>query len=209
MKEVLDEYGILFISDEVQTGWGRTGEHFWGYEAHGVVPDMLTFAKGLGNGLAIAGVVARGDLMDSVPANSISTFGGNPLVDGGRARQPAVPARPRPAGQRAARRPYAPRTTAAARGPTSSTVGEVRGKGLMIGIELVGTDGRTPSATPRGCVPSRHARRAALLIGKGGLYGNCLRLAPPLSITLEEAEEGAAVIADALARLSGEEGNDH
>ena len=51
MKEVLDEHGILFISDEVQTGWGRTGDHFWGYQAHGVVPDMITFAKGLGNGL--------------------------------------------------------------------------------------------------------------------------------------------------------------
>ena len=51
MKKVLDEYGILFISDEVQTGWGRTGDHFWGYQAHGIVPDLLTFAKGLGNGL--------------------------------------------------------------------------------------------------------------------------------------------------------------
>ena len=85
MKKVLDEHGILFISDEVQTGWGRTGEHFWGYQAHGIVPDMLTFAKGLGNGLAIGGVVARADLMDSLTANSISTFGGNPLA------RPAAP----------------------------------------------------------------------------------------------------------------------
>ncbi len=78
-KEILDEYGILFVSDEVQTGWGRTGEHFWGYQAHDVTPDALTFAKGLGNGLTIGGVVARGDLMDCLGANSISTFGGNPL----------------------------------------------------------------------------------------------------------------------------------
>src|SRR5918996_3583858 len=83
MKEVLGEYGILFISDEVQTGWGRTGEHFWGIDAHGVVPDMMTFAKGLGNGLAIGGVVARGELMDCLTANSISTFGGNPLAAAG------------------------------------------------------------------------------------------------------------------------------
>ncbi|HEY5727385.1 MAG TPA: aminotransferase class III-fold pyridoxal phosphate-dependent enzyme, partial [Acidimicrobiia bacterium] len=60
MKEVLDEHGILFIDDEVQTGWGRTGEHFWGIDAHGVVPDMITFAKGLGNGLSMGGVIARG-----------------------------------------------------------------------------------------------------------------------------------------------------
>ena len=73
MKEVLDRHGILFISDEVQTGWGRTGEHFWGYQAHNVTPDILTFAKGLGNGMAMAGVVASAELMDSLPANSISS----------------------------------------------------------------------------------------------------------------------------------------
>ncbi len=79
-KEVLDEHGILLISDEVQTGWGRTGEHFWGIGAHGVTPDAMTFAKGLGNGFAIGGVVARGDLLDGIRGNGISTFGGNPLA---------------------------------------------------------------------------------------------------------------------------------
>jgi malonate-semialdehyde dehydrogenase (acetylating)/methylmalonate-semialdehyde dehydrogenase/4-aminobutyrate aminotransferase len=79
-KEVLDEHGILLISDEVQTGWGRTGEHFWGIGAHGILPDMMTFAKGLGNGLAIGGVVARRELMDAPPGTGISTFGGNPLA---------------------------------------------------------------------------------------------------------------------------------
>src|SRR5487761_495967 len=76
---VLRERGALLISDEVQTAWGRTGEHFWGIGAHGVVPDMITFAKGLGNGFAIGGVIARGDLMDGLPGSGISTFGGNPL----------------------------------------------------------------------------------------------------------------------------------
>src|SRR6202048_1683892 len=83
MKEVLDEYGILFVSDEVQTGWGRPGDHFWGYQAHDLIPDILTFAKGVGNGLALGGVVARAEVMDSLPANSISTFGGNPLASAG------------------------------------------------------------------------------------------------------------------------------
>ena len=78
-KEVLDQHGILFISDEVQTGWGRTGEHFWGIGAHGVTPDAMTFAKGLGNGFAIGGVVARGDLLDGLRGNGVSTFGGNPV----------------------------------------------------------------------------------------------------------------------------------
>ena len=80
LKQVLDEHGILFIADEVQTGWGRTGDHFWGHQAHGIVPDLLTFAKGLGNGVAIAGVVGRADVVDCLPANSLSTFGGNPLA---------------------------------------------------------------------------------------------------------------------------------
>src|ERR1700726_1160300 len=79
-KEVLDEHGILFISDEVQTGWGRTGEHFWGIGAPGVTPDFMTFAKGLGNGFAIGGVVGRGDLLDGIRGNGISTFGGNPVA---------------------------------------------------------------------------------------------------------------------------------
>jgi 4-aminobutyrate aminotransferase len=77
--EVLAEHDILFVSDEVQTGWGRTGEHFWGYQAHGITPDALTFAKGIGNGTAIGGVVARRELMDCLNAQSVSTFGGNPL----------------------------------------------------------------------------------------------------------------------------------
>ncbi|SVD72934.1 uncharacterized protein METZ01_LOCUS425788, partial [marine metagenome] len=79
MKKELENRGVLFISDEVQTGWGRTGEHFWGYQAHGIVPDVLTFAKGVANGLSLGGLVASADLMDSLPGNSLSTFGGNPL----------------------------------------------------------------------------------------------------------------------------------
>ena len=79
MHKQLQARDILFVSDEVQTGWGRTGEHFWGYQAHGITPDMLTFAKGVGNGTALAGVVARVDIMDTIQVTSFSTFGGNPL----------------------------------------------------------------------------------------------------------------------------------
>lgn len=84
-KEVLDRHGILWISDEVQTGWGRTGEHFWGWQAHAANggPDIVTFAKGIGNGLSIGGVVARAEIMNSVAANSISTFGGSPVTAAG------------------------------------------------------------------------------------------------------------------------------
>src|ERR1700689_1220555 len=79
-KEVLDSHGILLISDEVQTGWGRTGEPLLGIQARDATPDFMTFAKGLANGFAIGGVVGRGDLLDGIRGNGISTFGGNPIA---------------------------------------------------------------------------------------------------------------------------------
>ena len=79
LNKVLANHQILLVVDEVQTGWGRTGEHFWGYQAHDVVPDMLTFAKGVGNGTTLAGIVARAEIMDTISVLSFSTFGGNPL----------------------------------------------------------------------------------------------------------------------------------
>ncbi len=197
-KEVLDEYGILFISDEVQSGWGRTGEHFWGYQAHGVVPDALTFAKGLGNGVAVGGVVARAEVMDCLTANSISTFGGNPLsMAAANATLDYVVRHDLQA--HAAK--VGTRILEGLRGLTERhpVVGEVRGKGLMIGMELVepGTKTPAPAAATR---VLEETKRGGLLIGKGGLYGNCLRLAPPLTLTEADADEGVAIIGAAIAQ---------
>jgi 4-aminobutyrate aminotransferase len=197
MKEVLDESGILFVSDEVQTGWGRTGDHFWGYQAHGIVPDVLTFAKGVGNGLALGGVVARAELMDGITANSISTFGGNPLAAVGALANLRhlldhdLQGNARRVGARLLERlrPLVDEVDG---------VGEVRGKGLMIGVELVGADGHRPDPAFATCVLER-CRRDGVLLGRGGLHGNCLRIAPPLSLTEEEADAGAAVLVAALA----------
>ncbi|GAB2965664.1 aspartate aminotransferase family protein [Saccharothrix stipae] len=194
-KEVLDEYGILFVSDEVQTGWGRTGEHFWGIQAHGVTPDAMTFAKGLGNGLAIGGVVARGDLMDCLTANSLSTFGGNPIATAGALAtvdyllDHDLQANAAKLGERlidglrdiAADRP---------------AVGDVRGKGLMVGIELVGPDGAPDPA--RAVAVLEGTRERGLLVGKGGLYGNVIRLAPPMTLTEDEVEEALGILEDVL-----------
>jgi 4-aminobutyrate aminotransferase len=196
-KAVLDEYGILLVVDEVQTGWGRTGEHFWGYQAHGVVPDLLTFAKGVGNGLAIAGVVGRAEVIDSVTANSISTFGGNPLASAGALANldyllsHDLQANAAAQGTRLFGR-IAPLVD------KLSILGEVRGKGLMMGIELVVPGGREPN--PVAATAALEATRAAgLLIGKGGMKGNVLRIAPPLSVTTEEIDTAADILVDALA----------
>lgn len=196
MKEVLDEYGILFISDEVQTGWGRTGDHFWGYQAHGIVPDVLTFAKGLGNGLAIAGVVARAELMDGLAANSISTFGGNPLAtSAGLATLDYLAAHDLQGNaEKVGARLFDGLRAIAGRAPI---VGEVRGKGLMIGVELVRPGTRDADPAAAGAVLER-ARAGGLLIGKGGLYGNVLRISPPMTVTDEEADEALGVLDAAL-----------
>jgi 4-aminobutyrate aminotransferase len=196
MKEVLDETGILLVADEVQTGWGRTGENFWGIEAHGVVPDIMTFAKGAGNGLAIGGVIARADVMDSIGANSISTFGGNPLVMAGALAnldymlEQDLQTNAHKVGNhlRARLDPLVDEI---------AIVGEVRGKGLMIGVELVRPGGREPNADAAAAVMEETKERG-LLIGKGGLHGNVLRIAPPLSLTEEEADEGFEKLRDAL-----------
>ncbi len=202
MKEVLDEYGILFISDEVQTGWGRTGEHFWGYQAHDLVPDILTFAKGVGNGLTMGGVVARPELMDCLTANSISTFGGNPLSCAGALanldylldhdlQQNSL---------------KVGNQLMTALGPVVESqpwLAEIRGKGLMLALETVVPGGLDPAPESASALMEA-TRRRGLLIGKGGLYGNVLRMAPPLSLTEAEAEAGLEILVESIEEVGGQ-----
>ncbi|MCP2261178.1 4-aminobutyrate aminotransferase [Streptoalloteichus tenebrarius] len=195
-KEVLDEHGVLLVSDEVQTGWGRTGDHFWGIQAHGVVPDAMTFAKGLGNGLAIGGVVARGELMDAITAQSISTFGGNPLATAG---ANAVLDYLENHDLQANAAKLGTRLLTGLRAATehNEIVGDVRGVGLMIGVELVEPGGDTPN--PRAAARVlEEAKARGLLVGKGGLHGNVVRMAPPMTLTEDEADEGLEALVAAL-----------
>src|SRR5262245_16147234 len=206
-KKVLDSHGILVISDEVQTGWGRTGEHFWGTGApgrtaasisvaKGMTPDMITFAKGLGNGFAIGGVIARGELMDGLPGNGISTFGGNPLsttaanatldylLDHDLQRNAATLGSMIIGGLREETTPLA-------------AVGGVRGKGLMFAVDLV--DPQTGAPSPALATRAlEETRERGLLIGKGGLYGHALRMAPPMTLSEADAKEGLGILIDAL-----------
>lgn len=196
-KQVLDEYGILLVSDEVQTGWGRTGEYFWGMDAHGVTPDAMTFAKGLANGLTIGGVVARAELMDCLGANSISTFGGNPVstAAGTAALDYVLDHDLQANARRQGQRLFAGLREAK---DTYDVLDDVRGKGLMIGLEMVEPDTGAPS--PRAATAVlEHTKSAGLLVGKGGLYGNVLRVAPPMTLTDDEATEGLRALTDAIA----------
>jgi 4-aminobutyrate aminotransferase len=201
-KKVLDSHGILFVSDEVQTAWGRTGEHFWGIGAHRITPDIITFAKGLGNGFAIGGVIARGDLLDGLPGNGISTFGGNPLsttaanatldylLDHDLQRNAAT----------LGSMIISSLTEAAA---PLAAAGEVRGKGLMFAVDLVdpATGAPSPALATR---MLEETRERGLLIGKGGLYGHSLRMAPPMTLTEADAKEGVGIVIDALRAVDAE-----
>ncbi|MFI1457969.1 aspartate aminotransferase family protein [Streptomyces roseus] len=198
-REVLDRHGILWISDEVQTGWGRTGDHFWGWQAHGQSgpPDILTFAKGIGNGMSIGGVVARAEVMNCIDTNSISTFGGSPVtMAAGVANLAYLLEHDLQGNARRVGGLLLERLRAIA--ATVPAVREVRGRGLMAGLELTkpGTDTADPDAA---AAVLEAARAGGLLLGKGGGHDtSVLRIAPPLSLTVAEAEEGAEILERAL-----------
>jgi 4-aminobutyrate aminotransferase len=198
-KDVLDRYGILFVADEVQTGWGRTGEHLWGYQAHDITPDIMTFAKGIGNGLSIGGVVARPEIMNCIGANSISTFGGNPLVSAGALANLKYLVDNDLQGNalKMGSRLYEHLLPIADATPW---IFELRGKGLMLAIETAEPGSGEPSAA-RASELLEECKKRGLLIGKGGLYGNVLRIAPPLTVTEDEIYTAAQAIRDSVAAV--------
>ncbi|MBV9120445.1 MAG: aminotransferase class III-fold pyridoxal phosphate-dependent enzyme, partial [Chloroflexi bacterium] len=198
LKPVLDEFGVLFISDEVQTAWGRTGEAFWGCQTYGVTPDIITFAKGVANGLTMGGVIAPARLMDSVQANSISTFGGNPLSSAGAlATLRYILDNDLQENARNIGKLMLDRLTRLK--DNYQAFGDVRGKGLMIGLECVEPD-RSPSPAITSAL-FEACKQGGLLVGKGGLFGNCFRIAPPLSVTEEEANQACQIIEEAAAAV--------
>ena len=199
MKKELDNHDILFISDEVQTGWGRTGDNFWGYQAHGIVPDMLTFAKGVGNGLALAGVVARAEIMDSIDVLNFSTFGGNPLsAAGGLATINHVIDNDLQGNAKAMGDRF--RAGLDAMAAETPWIADVRGRGLMQAFETV-AEGTTEPAPDRAVAMLEAAKDNDLLIGKGGLHGNVVRMAPMLNVTTAEIDEGLNALRSAAASI--------
>ncbi|MBI3682577.1 MAG: aspartate aminotransferase family protein [Acidobacteria bacterium] len=188
VADIVRRYGGIFISDEVQTGWGRTGHKWFGIEHYGVVPDVITSAKGLGNGMPIGLTVARPQIADSVKGITLSTFGGNPVsTTAAKAVLDFIEERDL-------------RTNAAVTGAylrerleelaeKHPLIGEVRGMGLMQGIELVRDPKTKEPASAETNMILEAAREQGLLIGKGGLFGNMLRIAPPLNISKSDVDE--------------------
>jgi 4-aminobutyrate aminotransferase len=198
IEKIVRNYGGLFISDEVQTGWGRTGGKWFGIEQYGVVPDILTSAKGLGNGAPIGVTVAKPEVANAVKGLTISTFGGNPVTTtaakavidfieeqnllanctetGGYLR----------AGLEDLKEKH-------------ELIGDVRGMGLMQAIELV-EDRTTKVPAPAATAQlMESARENRLLIGKGGMFGNVIRISPPMNIGRSDVDQFLAILDKSLA----------
>jgi 4-aminobutyrate aminotransferase len=196
--EIVRRHGGVFICDEVQTGFGRTGDKWFGIEHWGVEPEIMTMAKGVANGLPMGVTIAVDEVAASLKALSISTFGGNPVsCTAALATLEVMEAEQIPA--RAARlggRLRAGLEDLARRHPV---IGEVRGMGLMQALELV-EDRRSKAPAPaRATQLLERTREAGLLLGKGGLYGNVIRISPPMLVSEAEVDSAVAMLDGALA----------
>jgi alanine-glyoxylate transaminase/(R)-3-amino-2-methylpropionate-pyruvate transaminase len=193
--------GGVCIADEVQTGFGRTGQHFWGFQLQGVMPDIVTMAKGIGNGVPLAAVVTTPQIA-SVLAKRIhfNTFGGNPVVCAqGKAVLEVI--------EREKLQDNALKVGSHILAGLEklklkhNVIGDVRGRGLMIGVELV-KDRQTKEPGKAECARVMElAREMGLLIGKGGLWGQTIRIKPPLCLTVADADFLLEVLDAAFTKL--------
>jgi alanine-glyoxylate transaminase/(R)-3-amino-2-methylpropionate-pyruvate transaminase len=193
--------GGVCIADEVQTGFGRTGTHFWGFETQGVIPDIVTMAKGIGNGCPLAAVVTTPKIAQSLVGKvHFNTFGGNPVVTAiGKAvleviEKEKLQDNVHKMGTRI-------KDGLEKLKSKHKLIGDVRGKGLMLGVEMV-KDHKTKEPAKAECGEVlEHAREMGLLIGKGGLWGQTIRFAPPMCITLADADFIIEVFDAAFSKL--------
>jgi alanine-glyoxylate transaminase / (R)-3-amino-2-methylpropionate-pyruvate transaminase len=200
LRKLCDESGALLIFDEIQTGMGRTGR-LWCYEHWGVEPDIMTMAKGVANGLPLGVTIATPEIAASLKALTISTFGGNPVsCAAANATIQIIEEEKLPDNaERMGRLLREGLEEIQRRFPKN--VGEVRGMGLMQGVELV-VDETAGDRTPEKALTNRvfeEARNRGLLIGKGGLEGNCFRIAPALTVTEGDVREALEILTDSFA----------
>ncbi len=198
---IVKKYGGLFISDEVQTAWGRTGKAWFGIEHWEVAPDIITSAKGLANGVPVGVTMTRPEIADSFRGMQISTFGGNPvtcvaakstidLIEEDRLMDNAeVVGNYFRHGLESLKEKHA-------------LIGDVRGMGLMQGLELV-KDRETKEPAPQETNKVlEEARRRGLIIGKGGLWGSVIRMSPPLNISKADVDEAIRILDQAFAAVA-------
>ena len=198
---IVRKYGGVFICDEVQTGFGRTGDHWCGIEHWGVEPEIMTFAKSIANGFPVGATIATDEVANSFTGLSLSTFGGNPISMAATEATIDVLEQEN-APQRAAERGDQLRGHLEEFKEKYPFIGDVRGKGLMQAIELVeDRTGKAP-APGKANLLLEATKRHGLLIGKGGLYGNVMRIAPSMLISASDIAEGARRLDAALSEVA-------
>jgi 4-aminobutyrate aminotransferase-like enzyme len=197
VKRILDAHGILLVLDEVQTGLGRTGQ-LWGSETYQVAPDVITLAKALGNGWPIAAVVAADPIGEAFePGDHFSTWGAHPVMCAAAKASLDVIVEHR-LWENAAKRGEQLRSGLEELSQGCDVIGEVRGKGLMIGVEIVETrKTKAPNVELCSAIRTRCARRG-LIVGQGGFWSNVIRIQPPLTIGSEHVEAGLRVLSAAV-----------
>lgn len=200
--ETVREAGGVCISDEVQTGFGRTGTKFWGFETHGVTPDIVTMAKGIGNGAPIGCCTTRSDIAQSLAQRlHFNTYGGNPvsmaqgLATLGVILDENIQGRALEIGGYLKEGLLDLQT----RHPL---IGDVRGQGLLLGVELVEDRVTKEPASEKTAQLHERAKELGLLIGKGGLHGNVLRIKPPMCIAREDCDFMCKVLDQCLGELA-------
>jgi 4-aminobutyrate aminotransferase-like enzyme len=202
--DIIKKYGGVFIADEVQTGFGRTGTKMFGIEHFGVNPDIMTMAKGIANGFPLGATVTRDDIAECIKVLTFSTFGGNPISSVAAITtiktivNENICAHVEEVGRILRER------LEVVKKRYPKVVGDVRGMGLMQAIEFV-VDETKGDRTPNPKITKafiEEARKRGLLAGKGGLYGNVVRLSPPMTISKTEITEAASMIEDAIKNIS-------
>jgi len=203
VAEIVRNHGGIFISDEVQTGFGRTGK-MWGIEQYDVEPDMITAAKGIANGMPLAVVITTSDIADALTKNTISTFGGNPVSCAAAKATINVIQRDKLEKNAGKMGKLLRDRLEQIQEKYPKVIGEVRGMGLMQAIELV-VDETKKDRTPNPGAADQlmeETKLRGLLIGRGGLYANTMRISPPLNITKNEVEEAIGILNDSFSAMA-------
>lgn len=198
------DHGGLCIADEVQTGFGRTGEHYWGFENFDVIPDFITMAKGIGNGVPLGAVTTRMEIAEALTQRiHFNTFGGNPVcMAAGLAVIDVIDEEGLQENCRVLGKKLKDGIAALAK--QHHLIGDVRGMGLMLGVELVRDRGTKEPAKKETLAVLEAAREMGVLVGKGGLDGNVLRIKPPMCITAADADFAIDVLDRALAAAANQ-----
>ncbi|MEE9190747.1 MAG: aspartate aminotransferase family protein [Candidatus Neomarinimicrobiota bacterium] len=202
VAEIVRHYGGIFISDEIQTGFGRTGKMF-GIEQYDVQPDMMTMAKGIANGLPLGATITTGDIADALVKNSISTFGGNPVSCAAANAVIEIIARDDLMINCQKQGKVLREGLEMIQKKYPVKIGDVRGMGLMQALELVVDETKNDRTPDPKAVDQlmEETKKRNLLVGRGGLHGNVIRISPPLNVTEEAVHEALQIFDEAFNQI--------